>query len=578
MRQYTPFLGLLAALTACQAGELEPTADEVPDAGAAPVTAPQGNVNPPQRTLLGTADVGATVTKTIEVPYHPGASADNVTISGADADQFSVEDVDCVEGGNCTYTVAFSPDAAGAKSALLSLGTGEGVVPLSKVTGVGLPTKILANQTLVVQKGVDEVANGRGSVFEVPDQLLYCDADCDATMQSYPQGALVTLRAVPELGNTFIGWGGACSGTASDCTVTMNGLRAVTATFRGTTQLTVQPLGAAGVITSADGQLTCGTDCQHVYPTGSQVLLSYQLPAGISFAGWDGVCSGAGMGPCTVTMSQDTNVAAHFRNVVTVVKSGTGTEFGTIVSKVGTTVDGQITCGSDCTGDYPTSAQSIVLEASAPAESALFDSWVGCPSPSGNKCTLTVNRPTSVTAVFRVIDTVSFSLPEGGGSLKVQSGGQEQTCTGTCEYRVPRGHTITARAVPVDNKTFDRWDGQCRGASKTCTLTVNGGSTSGAYFQHRWRIRATSDWRPPKWRVGNGAWQSFTYTTRGYIKDFDGATTVQVTQTPTRDTVNCMQFTGMSGDCNGTGICTLNVSDLKLIHSHWTEIGGCTPQ
>jgi hypothetical protein len=575
MRQYTPFIGLLAALTACQAGELEPTADEVPDAGTAPVTAPQGNVKPPQRTLLGTTDLGTTVTKTIEVPYHPGASADNVTFSGADADQFSVEDVQCVEGGKCTYTVAFSPDAAGAKSALLSLGTGEGVVPLSKVTGVGLPTKVLANQLLVVQKGVDPIAPGRGLVFEVPDPTLYCDGDCDATMQQYPQGTVVTLRAEAEPGNAFMGWGGVCLGTGSECTVTMSRLSAVTATFRGAVNLSLQPLGAAGVIKSADGKLTCGTDCQEMYPFGSQVTLNYELPPGIAFDSWGGVCSGSGTGPCTVTMNQATDVSAQFRNVLTVVKSGSGT--GTVVSKVNSASDGQINCGSDCSGAYPTSNQPIVLEASVNADLAVFDGWQGCPTPNGNLCTLTVNGPKTVTALFRAKYVQRVQVPAGGGSILVQLGFTQHRCTGTCDYRVALNEHVAMRAEPNADKAFDRWGGHCAGeTTDTCAYDVTGAHTSSATFQHRYRVRVDTEWRPPQWRVGNGAWNNFTGAPP-YNLDFAGTTQVQIRQAIKKDVVNCLQFAGFSGDCGGSA-CTITVDNFKHVYGHWTEIGGCTPQ
>jgi Divergent InlB B-repeat domain len=52
--------------------------------------------------------------------------------------------------------------------------------------------------------------------------------DCS---QAYNNGVNVVLIATPAAGAVFLGWGGACRGTARTCTVTMTGPRAVSASF-----------------------------------------------------------------------------------------------------------------------------------------------------------------------------------------------------------------------------------------------------------------------------------------------------------------------------------------------------------
>ena len=55
-----------------------------------------------------------------------------------------------------------------------------------------------------------------------------CGTDCTET---YDEGTVVTLSAIPDAGSTFTGWtGGGCSGS-DDCTVTMNADTDITATF-----------------------------------------------------------------------------------------------------------------------------------------------------------------------------------------------------------------------------------------------------------------------------------------------------------------------------------------------------------
>jgi hypothetical protein len=73
---------------------------------------------------------------------------------------------------------------------------------------------------------VAEDGAGTGSVTSDPAGIA-CGATCSST---FDDQTIVTLHAAPASNSTFAGWGGACSG-ASDCTLTLNGPKAVTATF-----------------------------------------------------------------------------------------------------------------------------------------------------------------------------------------------------------------------------------------------------------------------------------------------------------------------------------------------------------
>jgi hypothetical protein len=55
-----------------------------------------------------------------------------------------------------------------------------------------------------------------------------CGSDCS---ESYASGTKVTLTVTPSAGATFSGWSGACSGTATTCTVTMDAAKTVKAGF-----------------------------------------------------------------------------------------------------------------------------------------------------------------------------------------------------------------------------------------------------------------------------------------------------------------------------------------------------------
>jgi hypothetical protein len=74
--------------------------------------------------------------------------------------------------------------------------------------------------------------SGTGTVTSSPAGID-CGTDC---IESYLSGTSVTLTATPAAGASFTGWGGACSGTATSCTLTMAASVTVAASFADATQ------------------------------------------------------------------------------------------------------------------------------------------------------------------------------------------------------------------------------------------------------------------------------------------------------------------------------------------------------
>lgn len=73
---------------------------------------------------------------------------------------------------------------------------------------------------------VTKAGTGTGLVASWP-QNIYCGEEC---VDSFAAGAQFTLTAYADAGSTFVGWGGACSGT-DPCTLRMDGPLTVTAEF-----------------------------------------------------------------------------------------------------------------------------------------------------------------------------------------------------------------------------------------------------------------------------------------------------------------------------------------------------------
>ncbi len=232
---------------------------------------------------------------------------------------------------------------------------------------------------------------GSGTVGSSPTGIN-CGSDCT---QSYSCGTSVNLTATPGASSTFQGWSGACGGTATTCSVTMNANRNVTATFATFYTLTVNKSGAGqGAIASSPTGINCGTSCSsdsETYAAGTMVTLTASASIGSVFAGWSGGgCTGAGA--CVVTMSSVRTVTAQFDRptpaTVTadarrgnlnsaarfrircastgaeriVETSGDSTDIGNISCPVGSRVD--ICCGNGsatCGGTFaaPNTARSI---------------------------------------------------------------------------------------------------------------------------------------------------------------------------------------------------------------------------
>ncbi len=127
---------------------------------------------------------------------------------------------------HAAVTVLVYPDTVGESDETfhVDLSNVQGPAALGTATGTGtivdddVPVSALATVALA--------GPGGGSVVSSPPGIT-CGPTCSA---SFPGGSTVTLSATPDGLSTFAGWSGACSGTGI-CTLTMNGDRAVTATF-----------------------------------------------------------------------------------------------------------------------------------------------------------------------------------------------------------------------------------------------------------------------------------------------------------------------------------------------------------
>jgi Divergent InlB B-repeat domain/WD40-like Beta Propeller Repeat len=233
---------------------------------------------------------------------------------------------------------------------------------------------------------------GAGDVTSTPAGIN-CGSDCSET---YDVVTGVSLTATPSGSAVFAGWSGACTGTSTTCTLTMNGPKLVTASFSNKPVLTVTKAGGGGgTVTSSPAGIDCGTNCSQPYDAGTMVTLTATPNLTSSFAGWSGGgCTGTGS--CVVTMDASKSVTATFdaKPVLSVSKTGDGAGAGTVTSS-----PGGIDCGSDCDETYD-AGTDVTLTAVADPPTA-FVQWDGaCSGILVPVCTLTMDASKAVSADF----------------------------------------------------------------------------------------------------------------------------------------------------------------------------------
>lgn len=155
---------------------------------------------------------------------------------------------------------------------------------------------------------VTKDGNGGGVVVSDP-----VGVDCGETCEvGFDIGSTVILSATPDADSTFVGWSGACIGTAG-CEVTMSEGRQVTATFAKIQYpLTVNVVGGgSGNVVSDPSGVSCSLpSCTTSFEISTTVSLSALGFSGSSFEGWSGDCSGAGL--CAVMLDGPKVITATF--------------------------------------------------------------------------------------------------------------------------------------------------------------------------------------------------------------------------------------------------------------------------
>jgi CARDB/Divergent InlB B-repeat domain len=208
------------------------------------------SVSPTSSVSFGSLAIGAILDRTFTVQNTSSASLSGGATVGAPFSIVSGGSFTLAAGASQNVVVRFRPTVAGSFASNVNF-TAQGDTIARGVNGATIgsaPDPPSATPTLSITRG----GSGSGTVT---GSGINCGSDCT---QSYVSGTRVTLTASAASGSRFASWSGACSGTATACTVVMNAAATVTATFTSTstrpdlavTALTVPSTWTRGALVS----------------------------------------------------------------------------------------------------------------------------------------------------------------------------------------------------------------------------------------------------------------------------------------------------------------------------------------
>ena len=172
----------------------------------------------------------------------------------------------------------------------------------------------IGDQNAAANVGVPQVSvtkNGNGNVTGANGKIN-CGGTCTVFTNA---GDLVTLTETPASNAVFTGWGGACAGTQSTCTVAVNDQMNVTANFTTIFNLSIGRSGN-GTVTATpagvDKTINCGGTCSAKFMDGTSITLTATPAPGLNFVSWTNGCVSS-TPTCTFVIGKDTTAQANFK-------------------------------------------------------------------------------------------------------------------------------------------------------------------------------------------------------------------------------------------------------------------------
>jgi alpha-tubulin suppressor-like RCC1 family protein len=213
--------------------------------------------------------------------------------------------------------------------------------------------------------------------------------------------------------------------------------------------------------------------------------------------------------------------------------------------------------------EVPAPYGSTVTLTPAPATGAEFTGWSGACSGTG-ECTLVMDQARAVTATFTILKRDLGVDPAGTGSGTITANPSGISCTaaagqasGSCFAQYDHATQVTLTAAPATGSIFVGWSGTCSGTGACVVAMTEARSIVATFTLVQWPLVVTLSGEGAGSVNSAPAGIACTGTLGGMTgtctASFPHGTTVVLTATPGAT----MTFAGWSGDCTGTGPCTV---------------------
>jgi len=263
------------------------------------------------------------------------------------------------------------------------------------------------------------IKQGEGLVTSTPGFI-----DCgDVCTGWFLTGTQITLTATADLGWTFAGWSGVCTGTGA-CQVMMDNDTAITTTF-------TQDQYVLNLTVVGEGNVDAAPD-KPTYIYGDTVTLTATADVGWTFTGWSGDINNT-ENPLLLVIEGDTAITTTFTQdqyVLNLTVAGEG--------------------NVDAAPDKPTYIYGDTVTLTATADVGwTFAGWSGDASGTDAEIVVTIEGNAVITASFTQDEYALDVNIIGEGTVDVNP--ERDTYT--------YGQTITLTETAAPGWTFDSWSG-----------------------------------------------------------------------------------------------------------------------
>jgi Protein of unknown function (DUF1566)/Divergent InlB B-repeat domain/Fibronectin type III domain len=315
---------------------------------------------------------------------------------------------------------------------------------------------------------------------------------CSASLAS---GTVVTLIATPGDGNSFTGWSGACSGTSTSCTVTLDAAKSVSAAFVLAPSSRYSKVANNGNVLPDSALLGTGPGnwaCTRDNTTGllwevkttdgavrdwNKTYTNYDDPT--QAQKWNG---SAYVHPTQAEIDAATNSIGFAKAVNASTLCGQNDWRVASKDELGGLVD-QGYSPKINPSFFPNSSSSSFFWTSSPYFGYSNSAWVMAYYDSFVRNTAGRSSGYRVRLVHGVASAVAFTLSlgatsNGSGTLTSNTGGMhctstEGTTSGTCAASLPSTTFVILTATPSPGSSFTGWGGGCNYTEGSCLVTMD---------------------------------------------------------------------------------------------------------